>query len=225
MTCTRVRPSLLDLALGQPAPRDVRAHLDSCDACRAVLAHEQRRIGDIDGALRAGLEVQPSPAFVAGARRRAAETPHATGGFAHALLPAAIAIAGLLMAGALLHRDPEATHAPTTTAAAGEARREAPARPEPPPVIQAAAPVRAASPASRGSARRGRRHVEPDPLPDVLVPPEEQRAFEMLVERLTAVPDDGLATGLRVSETEHTPFAPLGELPPVVVPPLARSDS
>ena len=225
MTCARVRPSLLEVALGEPAGRDLRAHLEGCAGCCAALEDEKGRLARIDGALREGLDVRPSPAFVAGARLRAAEAPHAIGGFAHALIPAALAIAGLLMAGALLHRGPAASPIPTTRAAAGEARREAPPRPEPPPVIQAAAPARVASPASRGSARRPRSRGVPEEPPLVLVPPEDQRAFGLLVERLTAVPDDALAEGLRVTETEHTPFAPLGELPPVVVPPLARSDS
>jgi hypothetical protein len=225
MTCALVRPSLLDVALGEPAARDLRAHLEGCAGCRVALEDEKGRLAQIDGALREGLDVRPSPAFVAGARLRAAETPHAIGGFAHALLPAAIAIAGLLMAGALLHRGPAAHDVPTTTTAAGEARREAPPRPEPPPVIQAAMPARAASPASRGSARRPRSRAVPEELPTVLVSPEDQQAFALLIERLTAVPDDALAEGLRVSDREAPPFAPLGELPPVVVPPLARSDS
>ena len=214
MSCERARPVLLDLALGTSAP-DVESHLAGCAPCRFLLEDERRRLARIDGELRASLDVSPSLAFVAGARRRAADRPRAVRWWA----PVAATVVALLVASVVARRGPDTSPA-APSPPPREARQMVPERAKPM-AIARAAPVR---PLAR-AVRRPRSRPDPAERFTVLVDPAEERAFGLLIERLRAVPDDTLAGGLRVSEAVETPFAPLGELPPVVIAPLPRSDS
>lgn len=224
MSCDRHRPALLDVALGRPAGSGVQAHLDTCRTCQAIVEDERRRLAAIDGALQASLGVSPSPAFLAGARRRSAEMPPGLAWRAPTLVPVAVAIVGLALAVVLARRGSEPS--PVGTAAV---RREAPGRVASPPVeaVVTGSTVRvpATAAASRASTRPPRVRARSEQRVSVLVDPNETRAFALLIERLQAAPDDALAAGLRVSDAADAPLDRIGELPPVVIAPLEGSDS
>jgi anti-sigma factor RsiW len=56
---------LIDVALGQPPPDDVRAHLRSCAACRAALDRHRATIARADRVLRETVAQQPPAGLVA----------------------------------------------------------------------------------------------------------------------------------------------------------------
>jgi hypothetical protein len=218
-TCDRVRDALLDAALGAAAGPEVAAHLDGCAECRARLADERLRTDVIDAELRAGLDVSPSPAFAAGVRRRMAETPLRQPWklFVPVALAAGLAVVVLLG----LRAENRGAPAPSMRIADQRpATGPSVAPPRPPSVARATL----ASP-ERLAARRPRPRLARPPAPAVLVPAQDERALRLFLERVQAELDDDLGQALRVSDAADAPILPMTELPPMVIPPLTRSDS
>jgi hypothetical protein len=145
MDCVRNETPLREHAHGTPLSPALEAHLTSCAVCREVVASEQRLLSEIDRALDAVGQVEPSPIFLARARAIALDP-------ARRSLPsgqravlrwwpvwALPALAGALLIGALVAR----TRPPV------EPSRGAPyASSTPPPVSARHAPVPAASDSS-----------------------------------------------------------------------------
>lgn len=65
MTCERYEDALIDAAAGEPLDRGLADHLEGCTPCRATLTREQDLFAAIDGALRARITERPRAGFLA----------------------------------------------------------------------------------------------------------------------------------------------------------------
>lgn len=65
MDCERYQVAIRDKALGGPAGSALEAHLRQCEACRATLVQEERRLQALDRALGAVLCVEAAPDLAA----------------------------------------------------------------------------------------------------------------------------------------------------------------
>jgi hypothetical protein len=65
MTCEKYRDALIDAAAGEPLDRGLAVHLEGCTPCRATLTHEQDLFTAIDDALHARMSETPRAGFLA----------------------------------------------------------------------------------------------------------------------------------------------------------------
>jgi hypothetical protein len=65
MTCEKYRNVLIDAAAGEPLDRGLADHLEGCTPCRATLTREQDLFAAIDDALRARMSERPQAGFLA----------------------------------------------------------------------------------------------------------------------------------------------------------------
>jgi hypothetical protein len=66
MTCEKYRNVLIDAAAGEPLDGGLADHLEGCTPCRAILEREQELFTAIDDALRARMNAEPQAGFLAG---------------------------------------------------------------------------------------------------------------------------------------------------------------
>jgi len=179
-------------AAGASSPEG-SAPVSPCEPCRATAASAQTLLDRIDSELQGALDIQPSPAFLPGVRRRVAEV-RAQRDAARRwwLVPALATLAGVLVVGHLLRDAP-----PTpTTAVPGPS---GPAERPPGPVAEALepettrAPEAAPAPSPREVAVDKHRVVTLQPrqgdaettsTPRVVVPPEDAEVVRRLARRL-----------------------------------------
>lgn len=65
MRCERYKEALIDAAAsGEPLPRDLRAHLDSCGPCHATFEDERRLLAAIDSSVRATANASVPPSLL-----------------------------------------------------------------------------------------------------------------------------------------------------------------
>jgi len=64
MTCEKYKDALIDAAAGEPIDRRLADHLERCTPCRATLTHEQDLFTAIDDALRARMSETPRAGFL-----------------------------------------------------------------------------------------------------------------------------------------------------------------
>ncbi len=74
MPCERYKEILIDaVASGDPLPLDLRAHLDSCAACRAAFDNERRLLAAINSGLCASANVPTPPSLLPAVHLRLAQ--------------------------------------------------------------------------------------------------------------------------------------------------------
>jgi len=211
MSCETYEDALIDHAFGGPAAAALERHLASCPACRARLREERKLAKAIDTELHDGLDIVPAAGFEGAVRRRVATDHRVASSVRRAGMAVALAAAVTVIAIGL-RPSPSPAPGPPPVRITNE-------RPLPtlPIVQEAPAPVPQPPP---------HRVPRPPVAPEVLVPPDQQRALQRLREsRLT-----GMMT------EPPLPFAPvpltvglLDELPrltvvddlPVIEPPAA----
>lgn len=146
----------------------------------------------LDREVRAALNVEPSPEFVARIRMRVANeaiaSKRSTG---RQWLFASIGVAVAVLALVVFARDPANRERATTIGVVGDVRK--PLEPPPGPASRepmagepSTQPVSPVAPAARGAAPPARgalptREDETPPFADVLISPDEVRAYEMLL--------------------------------------------
>jgi hypothetical protein len=195
MTCEKYREALIDAAAGEPPDRGLAGHLEDCAPCRATLTSERDLFAAIDRALRTRMNEEPRAGFLAGmhagiaheaqkqdAQKQSGWNPM----WAWAGAAAALALVVVVIAHpwGRLRQPPvtaESVKAPALRAhespampqsvrvSAGHSRTQQHAR------LDSAQPPHAQPPVAKQPAT-----VEPE----VLVPPDEARAFALFVARL-----------------------------------------
>ena len=226
MDCRTHEPALKAHALGAPASPALEAHLASCEACRDVFASERRLLAAVDRVLDGARRVEPSPEFLARARRIPDEAPARepwtsgagwTMGLAAGLV-ALLAAAGLFLRGGAPPRDvaERADSAPSAVRASPalppvSAAASIPAPPSPIPAsLEPAPPPAPPGPATIRPARRV------DDPPAVLVPPGQAEALVRLA-RLATSGEVAPPTLLLRPPEVAVPLSPPEEL---TIPPL-----
>ena len=192
MPCEKYKDALIDAAAGEPLDRGLADHLEGCTPCRATLTQEQDLFAAIDDALRARVSETPRAGFLASvhtqiaheAQKRDAQKPSGwipmwAGAAAAALVVVVIAhpwgrlqqppvTAENVKAPALsAHESPAITQ--SVRGSAEHSRTHQHAR------LDSAQPLRAQTPVANQPAT-----VEPE----VLVPPDEARAYALFVARV-----------------------------------------
>jgi hypothetical protein len=193
MTCDQYKDALIDAAAGEPLGPGLADHLGGCTPCRATLTHERDLFAAIDRALRTKMNEEPRAGFLASvhahtadeAQKQDAQKPSgwnpmwAWAGAAAALALVLVVIAhpwGRLpvtaenvKAPALrAHENPAVTPSARRPAEDGKMREHARVHPAPP---LRSAPLSVAE--------------QPAALePEVLVPPDEAKAFALFVARV-----------------------------------------
>ena len=173
---------------------------------------------ELDRTLTAALAVDPSPEFLARVRTRLASEPGPTtrwrlASFAASAAAVTVAIAAVVL---IVNMPPVVT--PADPAVEGRQR---------PTPERMAAPVSTVAPAARAAVGSGttRARVEPAVerrrLPEVLVSPDEQRAFDLLVAVVQAgrMPEVPEQTDLLAGESVAIPDVAIA---PLVIEPLPR---
>jgi hypothetical protein len=195
MPCEKYKDALIDAAAGEPLDRGLADHLEGCTPCRATLTQEQDLFTAIDDALRARVSETPRAGFLASvhtqiaheAQKRDAQRPS---GWIHMWAWAGAAAALALVVVVIAHPSGRLQQPPVTAE-----NVKAPALPahESPAITQSV----------RGSAEHSRTHQHArldsaQPLraqtpvanqpatvePEVLVPPDEARAYALFVARV-----------------------------------------
>jgi hypothetical protein len=229
MRCEQYEQTLTVGAAGGPITQDLEAHLEGCGLCRDRLAEKRALRESVDQVLRAGLEVEPSPALRHRVITRVAQTERErrriVPGLAAAVLAAGLAI--VLLAGAWARR-PSTTPLESSAAAISPGLPAADAVPNETPetllVPSPPKPLVAVPPAARSGSRPA---VAPESLvrePEVMVPPGQEAALRRFVAVLregSAPPPLLLLTGVSLDD----PIAPvpLIEIPVLKAKPLADS--
>jgi hypothetical protein len=195
MTCEKYRDALIDAAAGEPPDRALADHLEACTPCRATQTREQDLFTAIDDALRASMSETPRAGFLAKVHAQIADEAqkqdaHKQSGWIPMWAWAGAAAALALVLVVIAH--PWGSLRPPPITAEGV---KAPAlrAHESPAITQS---VRGSAEHSR-TQRHGRLD-SPQPLyaqipvsnqtatlePEVLVPPDEAKAFALFVARL-----------------------------------------
>jgi hypothetical protein len=194
VACEKYRNALIDAAAGEPLDRRLADHLKNCTPCRASLSREQDLFTAIDDALRTRMSETPRAGFLASVHTQIAHEAHKqdaheqsgwnpmwawAGAAAFALVlvvsthpwgrrQQAPVTAESVKAPALpAHESPAMTQ--SARGSAGHSRPRQPAQ------LDSAQPLHAPIPVSEQPAT-----VEPE----VLVPPDEARAFALFVARV-----------------------------------------
>jgi hypothetical protein len=194
MTCEKYKAALIDVAAGDPIDRGLADHLEACTPCRAALTHEQNLFTAIDDTLRARMSETPRAGFLASvyapiehaaqeqdAQKQSVWNPMwaLAGAAALALVAVVIAhpwgrlrqqpvTAESVKAPALRARE-NAAMTQSVRGSADYSRTQQHAR------LDSAQPRHAQTPVAKQPAT-----VEPE----VLVPPDEARAFALFVARV-----------------------------------------
>jgi hypothetical protein len=224
MKCQSHRGALLDVALGAPAPPGLDGHLASCPECRHGLERERAYVSRMDLELRSALEVEPSPALLSRARRRAAEKePSPAQPWLRWLVPAGVGLAALT--GAILV-DRSSTLPPGPPSAAVVSPIPAPPREPPTPRVTAAQPAPGRR-AVAGLPTRSTRSRQPTPREaEVLVSAEERAVFQRFVRDMQQRQVDRIslqAAALEREEIKEMTIAAV-EVKPLAIEPMTRSD-
>jgi hypothetical protein len=194
MTCEKYKDALIDAAAGEPLDRGLADHLEGCTPCRATLEGEHVLFTAIDDALRAQVSERPRAGFLASvhtqiaheaqeqdAQKQSGWSPMWAWVGAAALALVLVVIAhpwGKLQQPSVAanrlkdpafpaHESPAMTQ--SVRGSAEDSRTQQPVR------LNSAPPRHAQIPLARQSAT-----VEPE----VLVPPDEARAFALFVARV-----------------------------------------
>ncbi|HWX92904.1 MAG TPA: hypothetical protein VNY29_09750 [Terriglobales bacterium] len=195
MTCEKYRDALINVAAGNPLDRKLANHLESCTPCRTTLEGEQALFTAIDDALRASMGQKPRADFLAGLHAQiaqAAQTQDAqkqSGWSPMWAWAGAAALALVLVAmshpwAGLRRQTSEAVHLKAATLRVHES----------PPVTQTArglaenlgtkqhARIDSAQYLPSAESTLAKRAATPEP--EVVVPPDEARAFALFVARV-----------------------------------------
>ncbi len=211
MDCKRYEAALREHSLGEPLSPALEAHLAACEACREPLGARQRLQTTIDTTLDHLRQIEPSPAFLARARKTAlgSSPPHRLGRLERWAWSPILAVVVLALAlGVIVARDrrlPEPTRPTQPSSPSASAR---------PTLSEPAAPVsRAPTPLPSGP----RPARPPEDRLAVLVPPGQEEAIVRLAGLVVTgvvAPPDSLVNPPDATQ----PLAPPDE---VTVPPLA----
>jgi hypothetical protein len=170
----------------------------------------------LDREIESLLAVDPSPEFVACIRARVADQPVASGWRWQLPMAAAVAVTAIVVA--IVMWRPTAT-GPSVVAPVQEASVTRPVPPVPSVVAQApqdSARVSAHRAVDRGASQRVAMPVAP--LPEVLIPENEKRGFELLLEELSD--QKSAAVIAEVASGRTTPGPPWLDIAPVSIEPL-----
>lgn len=194
MTCEKYQDALIDAAAGEPLDRGLANHLEACTPCRATLAREQNLFTAIDDELRARMSATPRAAFLASVHTQIAheaqkQDAQKQSGW-NSMWAWAGAAALVLVVVVIAHpwgrlRQPpvtaESVKAPalraheSSTITQSVRRSAGHSRTQQHSELDAAQPLHAPTPVAK----------EPATFePEVLVPPDEARAFALFVARL-----------------------------------------
>ena len=212
MTCEKYRDALIDAAAaGGPLEGKLAGHLEQCPQCRATLERERQLFSAIDDTLRVRMSERPGAGFRAGVHAQVSKGAQPRSGWSPlwALAGAALALVLIAMAHPWVR--------PRRPPGEGDLKGLAIRAEQGPGVAQSARM------ASEGSEVRGRgaRHFMKQPVaqraadrePQVLVPPDEAKAFAQFVARV--------ARRDEVTEAFVSPAADendeLSEIPPVEI--------
>ena len=182
MTCDKHKENLIDAAAGGAlVDRELALHLEHCDRCRATLQRERELFSAIDNGLRVPLVTQPGPGFLpklhAQMERNASTRSRRTSMWALAGAAAVVVVI------ALMH---PWTGPRKPTAGGHERAAVAPAQ-ERPSVAEVAEVKKSVSARRQRTVPVRRRSVidqVADREPEVLVPPDEAKAFAQFVARV-----------------------------------------
>jgi hypothetical protein len=227
MPCEKYQNALIDLAAGvgsagilpaslnlpNPAPNEIRAHLDTCAPCRSDLDRQQLLFASIDSDIRRTANAPLPPALLHRFQARLAQQgpprPAASPSWIYA--GAAFVAAALL----LLVLPRLGTHDANRQAAAPLATRQTTSRA--PEVVAHLTPP---TPSPRSMRRASKPNaLPPKPSePEVLVPPDERIAFEHFLADLNGREDLAIAlvNPMQAQPQPHT--APVAAPVPVEMP-------
>jgi hypothetical protein len=221
MRCEQYEQDLTVGAAGGAITPDLEAHLEGCGLCRDRLAEKRALLESVDQMLRAGLEVEPSPALRHRVITRVAQTERERRwilpGTAAAALAAGLAI--VLLAGAWARR-------PSTTPLESSAAAISPGLPAadamPPGTAETLLtpspprPLVAAPPAARSGSRPAVARESLVREPEVMVPPGQEAALR----RFVAVLRDGSAPPPLLLLTAVSVEGPIAPVPLIEIPVL-----
>lgn len=211
--CERSKTVLMEVALGGAAPPAVDAHLEGCAPCRAWLADRRQLIGRIDAELRASLQVEPSPAFLARVRQRVgAGSATARWWRMGRLVSAAIAVA--VVTAVFVRLAGRAAELPATPSwTRSEAARAVAPAPRSP------SPERPVAVAAARAAVRVERTLAAPREPEVLVPPGQEALLRRFIEPIRRGRVD--AASLLSAETAEPVELKTTDIEPIEIKPLA----
>jgi hypothetical protein len=180
MNCDRYKNALLDAAASHEEPGDKLAHhLEVCAQCRAAFRTEQELLSRIDDAIRTRVNEDPRPGFLAQIRSQLSRVPHAQpeSNPVWAVAAAALALVLVVVYPMINLRQPGLQGNSKVATIRG---------------VQDTAPPQFGRTSNRNSAVRprqlsGKRTAVKGAAaqePEVLVPPDEQRAFAQFVARV-----------------------------------------
>ena len=180
MTCDRYKNALLNAAASEKLGTNLTRHLENCTGCCATLRTDRELFSRIDSALRARVNECPQVGFLAQVRVRLSKETAADAGSSPTLSVTCASLALVLIAmiypivNARRPRVPGNSQPPTTSALQSAG------------VTQTALAVSEESGVKSGQrlSRRSESRSVISQGPEVLVPPDEQRAFAQFVARV-----------------------------------------
>ena len=201
MFCELYRQALSDAAVaGKPLPREVSAHLDTCDSCSSAFAAEQSLLAWIDDSLEARVNAEVPPSIVARVQGQIAVNPVMAAWRVPALTFATFSLVAAVAAlWPLVHRQSMVGRSKTNHAAITGTIQSA----DKPDVNRAA--VQVAPPVKRSFSGREKVIVtftRAHPGVEVLVSQEEQIGLEGYAARL---PARTLETSARAAAVDNEP--------------------
>jgi len=210
MSCEKYKNALLESAVAGDVHETLRNHLEHCPPCRSTLRREQDVLAKVDNLLRSRMNEEPTIGFLTRVRAEAARPPQPLWNPVGAL--AAVALALVLIAIANLptrsRRQPvQSANLASPIISAGQPQdvaRSAPA-PIPDPGVRVRPPRRVATLAASGPVT--------NPEPEVLVPPDEAKAFQQFVVRLAERQEVAQAFVNGAAEEQDD----LSQIPPVQI--------
>ncbi|HVS74092.1 MAG TPA: hypothetical protein VHE23_01605 [Candidatus Acidoferrales bacterium] len=227
MSCEHYQKAINDsLAAGDELPRKLRAHADSCSACRAALEAESAFFSAIDAGIRKRVNEVPPPGLIAGVRTRLANEP-ATRRRLFPVWVAALSMAAVALGVGLLLR-------PFRDPPGSPPENPSPVAQNIPPVgagPSGALPPEKIAPPGRATQPPGP-SITPSRPPaqvldaEVLVPQEDRLALALLVRRLgqPGSPQNSALAASLLDPKELKPIADL-QIPQLEVEPLATGSS
>jgi hypothetical protein len=210
MPCENYREALSEAAaIGSISSPQLRAHADSCAACRTFFNDEVRLFAAIDGTLQSKMNQDVPASLLPRVRARISEQPVSNGYWSSAwtalLTSAALAIGFFLLRGVEHHASPQQTER------AEEARNITPAQSQLAPVPEHVHP--SAPPIRKRVSRVAVKALPRASPPLVLVPPGQREIIDQLVNNLRR----GEISGKELVAEANTPNPEIPPIAPVSV--------
>jgi hypothetical protein len=225
MSCDENIQALSDAAtIGQTPKGSAAVHMQHCRQCQVKFQREQRLFAAIDNALRTRSSEGPRPGFLARASARLSNEPTNNSSVSPAWAAVPVLVLALLASTRPWMTAQQTTVAVTPIAPAAPLQQDS-ARPKSAP--RDAKPQPAVAPSRESSNPGSGIEVAAAREPEVLVPPDEQKAFAQFVARVSG--QDVMAAAVVSRVPDRTPGnAALPQVPSVDVAqlePVRRDDS